>query len=176
MSSATSTEGAARGAGFRLWHFYVLLGMVGATVAVMLARQTHPVALLLLSAAVVAAGFVGLALHRALASLLGRDQREPRLTVRSRDALEREKALILRSIKELEFDHAMGKVDATDFANIGGRLRARALTLMQDLERTAEPPARQAAAAETEPAGYCPKCGTPHDADANFCKKCGTKL
>ena len=34
--------------------------------------------------------------------------------------LEREKALVLRSIKELEFDHAMGKVSDADFAEIGG--------------------------------------------------------
>ncbi len=51
------------------------------------------------------------------------------------DGLVRDKALILRSIKELEFDHAMGKVSEADFADISARLRARALALMQDIER-----------------------------------------
>ena len=42
--------------------------------------------------------------------------------------------LTLRSIKELEFDHAMGKVAQKDFAEIGARLRARALELMDQLD------------------------------------------
>ena len=45
---------------------------------------------------------------------------------RTRAALEREKTLVLRSIKDLEFDHAMGKVSEKDFAEMGARLRARA--------------------------------------------------
>ena len=45
---------------------------------------------------------------------------------RTRAALEREKTLSLRSIKELEFDRAMGKVSEKDFAEMGARLRARA--------------------------------------------------
>ena len=44
-----------------------------------------------------------------------------------RAALEREKALVLRSIKELEFDRAMGKVSPKDFDEMAGRLRARAI-------------------------------------------------
>ena len=39
------------------------------------------------------------------------ETREPEMVgERTRVALEREKNLVLRSIKELEFDHAMGKV------------------------------------------------------------------
>ena len=45
---------------------------------------------------------------------------------RTRAALEREKALVLRSIKELEFDRAMGKVSEKDFGEMSARLRARA--------------------------------------------------
>ena len=37
---------------------------------------------------------------------------------RQRVALERDKALTLRAIKELEFDHAMGKVSDNDFAEM----------------------------------------------------------
>ena len=53
---------------------------------------------------------------------------------RARAALEREKTLVLRSIKELEFDRAMGKVSAKDFDEMAGRLRARAMTLMKQLD------------------------------------------
>ena len=48
--------------------------------------------------------------------------------------LEREKALTLRSIKELEFDRAMGKVSPQDFEEMAGRLRARALGIMKQLD------------------------------------------
>ena len=57
---------------------------------------------------------------------------------RTRAALEREKALALRSLKELEFDRAMGKVSEADFAEVAERLRARAMRVMQQLD--GEPP------------------------------------
>ena len=39
---------------------------------------------------------------------------------RTRIALEREKTLVLRSIKELEFDFAMGKIAKADFDEMSG--------------------------------------------------------
>ena len=141
MSFATLTDAAApstpaRDSGFRTWHFYILLSMVGATVAVMLSRETHPAALLLISAAVVSAGVVGVALHHALAGFLGRAGDEPAVLSAGRvAALEREKTLTLRSIKELEFDHQMGKVSDADFGVLHSRLRQRAIAIIEDLER-----------------------------------------
>jgi len=193
MSSGTSTERreARPDGGFEVWHFYVLLSMIAATAAVMLARDTHPAALLLLSAAVVAAGFVGLTLHRALAGFAGGDEDAAPAADAEREALEREKALTLRSIKELEFDRAMGKVSDKDFDDLAGRLRARAMLLMEELDRMAPRPSgtgmvtgRAAAAAEARPAAAepapdtaaCPACATLNDPDARFCKQCGTRL
>ena len=186
MSSATSTERstarpapAAEPAPFKAWHFFILLAMLGATVAVVLARDTHPVALLLLTAAVVSAGLVGVAVHGAISGFFARGQVPEPLPVSVRDELLREKALVLRSLKELEFDQRMGKVSDADFAAISGRLRARALTLMADLDRTApdapgnpEAPAAPPAAV----AGTCPACQTVNDTDARFCKRCGAGL
>ena len=60
MSSETSTE-----------QFYFLLAMIAATVAVVVSRHTHPVALVLLSAAILGAGLVAMAFHRALAGFFG---------------------------------------------------------------------------------------------------------
>ena len=179
-SSETSTErpAAKDRAAFQPWQFYILLAMLGATAAVIVSRNTHPVALLLISAAVVCAGLVGVAFHRALAGLFGQSP-PPRVpTDRARGLLEREKALVLRSIKELEFDRQMGKVSEADFNDIGGRLRARAMTLMQDLDRAViAAPAEPAADVPAAPAaGTCPECGTANDTDARFCKQCGHKL
>jgi len=153
----------------------MLLSMVGATVVVMVSRETHPAALLLLSAAVIAAGFVGLAITRAVSGFFSTGVEPGPVAGRSREELERQKALVLRSIKELEFDKAMGKVSEADFAAISARLRTRALSIMQDLERTPATPPRKAAT--VAPRGnYCTQCGTANEADARFCKSCGTKL
>jgi hypothetical protein len=188
-SSATSTERAAhRDTGFQPWHFFVLLSMIGATAAVMLARDTHPVALLLLSAAVIASGLVGLAVHYTLQGFFGRQPGVAPLKISDREALERDKALVLRSIKELEFDRAMGKVGERDYNELSGRLRARALALMERLERQRAPgtsgsPATRGTGAPgtgtpdgpAEP-GTCGSCGTANDADARFCKHCGARI
>jgi hypothetical protein len=194
-NSATSTErnaasrvrpAAAKPAdaqsGFRPWHFFILISMAGATVAVMLSVHTHPVALLLLSAAVVCAGVVGLALHRAIDGFLQRGAEQLPLPAGTYEALLREKALVLRSIKELEFDKAMGKISEADFAEISSRLRARALSLMADLDRAPVAPApKQASAPAPAPAAAastrsCASCGTANDTDARFCKNCGSGL
>jgi hypothetical protein len=53
---------------------------------------------------------------------------------RSRAVLEREKMLVLRSIKELEFDRAMGKLSAGDFDEMASRLRSRAISLITQLD------------------------------------------
>ena len=173
--SATSTEQPIRQAdsGFRPWHFYILLAMAGATVAVMLARNTHPAALLLLSAAVVSAGLVGLALHHALGGFMGVATADDQpLTESRREALEKEKVLTLRAIKDLEFDRDMGKVSAPDFLDMEARLRRRALVIIEELERQ---PAATPERAAAKP-GVCGACGTRNEADARFCKSCGARL
>ena len=82
---------------------------------------------------------VGIAALRMLRPLFFRyDDRTAMVGERTRSALEREKLFVLRSIKELEFDRAMGKVSEADFAEMAGRLRARALRVMQQLEETPE--------------------------------------
>ena len=48
--------------------------------------------------------------------------------------MEREKALVLRSIKELEFDRAMGKVSPRDFDEMSTRLRTRAMMLIKQAD------------------------------------------
>jgi hypothetical protein len=179
MSSETSTERRAEppAAGFQPAHFYLIASMVAATAAVMVSRNTHPVALLLLSGTALAAGLVGFMLHRSVAGFFGLDADSAALpSERAIELLEREKALVLRSIKELEFDHAMGKISTTDFQDIGGRLRARALALMQDLERAAKPVTPPAKRSATAKSAACASCGTVNESDARFCKQCGAKL
>jgi hypothetical protein len=131
MSSATSTD-----AGFRPWHFFVLAALAAATVAVLMSRQSTPAHLILISLTIGSAGAAAAAFYRMLVpltvddvTLLGQRQSE-----RARAAMEREKALVLRSIKELEFDRAMGKVSPRDFEEMSARLRARAMMLIKQAD------------------------------------------
>ena len=196
MSSATSIKRAAEkvdaasaapvreGEGFRPAHFFILMSLIGATAAVVMARQPAPEHLVLLSLMIGAAGVCGATLYAALVPLVRSNVASAHvpLSERARAALEREKQLVLRSIKELEFDRAMGKMSAADFDELAGRLRVRALSLMKQLE-AAEPIYRaqieQDLAARLEQAPSAPPactCGTANDADAAFCKRCGKRL
>lgn len=188
--ATTTSEGPA----FRPWHFFLLVGMAAATVAVQQATSTDAGHLVLMSLAIVSAGFAGLMVLRTLGPLVADDLDEVRNTTvgaRGRAAIEREKALVLRSIKELEFDRAMGKVADADFNEMVGRLRARAIGLMQQLdERPADYRAaierevaarrdsggRRSASAETAAPRTCAACHTANEADARFCKQCGAPL
>lgn len=177
MNSETSTKPAptSSATGFQAWHLYLLLGMAAATVAVWRADDTQPAALLMLSAAVLAAGLVAIAVHYTVLGFQGSSTLEQEsLDARTRFALEQEKALVLRSIKELEFDRAMRKVNASDFAELDGRLRSRAVALMEQLEST--PREVAPTAAPSAEAGHCPACGGTNDSDARFCKNCGQRL
>jgi hypothetical protein len=196
MSSATSTSrgGSRTGPALRSderlhpWQFFVLLSLAAATVAVLVSSRPTPEHLVLISLAIGAAGCTGYAAYRMLSPLFAPDRRRTVESIghRTRAALEREKMLTLRSIKELEFDRAMGKIAQKDFDEMGARLRGRALALMQQLE--AGSTSLQARAGDEAKASYhaedeakasshlCGGCGTTNEKDARFCKQCGAKL
>jgi hypothetical protein len=187
-------------AGFRPWHFFVLASLMAATVAVIMSQQSSPEHLILLSLTIAAAGLASAGFYRMLAPLTTDDPSlysEP-LSERRRATIEREKSLALRSIKELEFDRAMGKLSQKDFDEMAGRLRSRAITLMKELdeggsayatiierELSARLAHKKAGSQGPRPAvhesaavddGRCAGCGGVNDHDAVFCKRCGTRL
>jgi len=171
------------------WQLFALAGLVGATFVVFMSRGQSAAAIILLSATIFAAAAVGIAALRMLTPFVG-ESPSPRgpmgrlLGGRTRAALEREKALTLRSIKELEFDRAMGKVSDVDFAEMAGRLRSKAAGLIQRLDAGStyreqidrELARRGVSAPPALAAGVCGGCGTVNDADARFCKQCGQGL
>lgn len=183
MSSETSTDTGA----FRPWHLFVLLGLVASTVGIVVVRPDDPVVLVLLVAAIGSVAWVGFAVYRTLWPLVAPDFQD-RIEVvggRTRAALEREKTLVLRAIKELEFDRAMSKVSSEDFQDMSGRLRARAITLIKQLD-VSMPGYRELIERElaqrlgddgdltTLPT--CGACATKNEKDAKFCKACGASL
>jgi hypothetical protein len=173
-----------------------------------MSRQATPEHLVLISLTIGAAGLAAAGFYRMLSPLVGDGaaaSSEP-LSERARAVVEREKLLVLRALKDLEFDRAMGKVSAADFEQMAGRLRGRAISLMKQLDedgtgyrtlierelktrldrdakaRPASPPVEQppaaAAVVDAPPARQAGacECGTTNDADAIFCKRCGARL
>lgn len=187
--------------GFHAWHFFVLVSILLATVAVFMTRRSTPENLILLSFTIAAAGLAAGALYRMLLPLTVSDLSiiDQPMTERHRATLERDKLLTLRSIKELEFDRAMGKLSQKDFDEMAGRLRQRAVTIMKQLDEghsytsvieedlkkrlggvrgRLKPAPTDTAPTDTasmDTVNSC-ACGTINDADAVFCKKCGTRV
>jgi hypothetical protein len=177
------------------WQFFTIVTMLAATAAVYVARGTTLANLILVSLTVMAVGLAAMAFYQTLSPLVGTEEAPAgqALEGRARLALEREKTLVLRSIKELEFDRAMGKIAEPDFLDMVARLKVRAVGLMKQLDQEAPewrveierelerrlaargvsaPPPRPVAAG----AAACAACGTANDADARFCKACGARL
>jgi hypothetical protein len=121
------------------WQLFTLAGLAGATTVVFVTRETGPAGVILLSLTVGAAAWTGLAAWRTLAPLFGLhlSRTTEVLGGRTRAALERDKALVLRAIRDLEFDRAMRKVSDKDFAEMNARLRARAAGILKQLDRGA---------------------------------------
>src|SRR5712691_3208056 len=169
------------------WQFFVLAALVCATAVTVVVRGQSITTVVLLTVIMATVALVGIAALRAVRPLVSpQEDRTAMVGERTRVALEREKLLTLRSIKELEFDRAMGKLSDADWREMSGRLRARAAGLMKQLDagagyrdqierdlakRLAEP-----AAATPARGSFCTQCGTKNDGDAKFCKNCGHKL
>ncbi|MDE3156400.1 MAG: hypothetical protein KGN76_14955, partial [Acidobacteriota bacterium] len=121
---------------FQPWHFFVLAVLASATAAVLMLRGSAPSAVVMIVLIVATAGLAGVAVFRTLLPLVRADagDRTDMVGRRTRTALERQKTLVLRAIKDLEFDRAMGKVSDADFVEMTERLRARAVGLIRQLE------------------------------------------
>ena len=193
MNSTSSTS-------LKPWQFFLTASFLGAAAAVWLTPPAESVALVVMSLAIFAAGGCAVALHALIVAMSGRSAPETTVTGSVRESLEREKLLTLRSLKDLEFDKAMGKVSAADAAPMEARLRERAMVIMRDLDSRAAVRARiesdlaarsgcrlQAPDSSVQAAGRepgagsleplaCASCATANDADAKFCKGCGAKL
>jgi hypothetical protein len=114
------------------------------------------------------------------------------------DALAEEKRRVLRQLKDLEAEHALGKIDDADYESLVSRYRIEAKNVMREMDREIGPrreeaerlareylgkrglidgaPPAEAAPTPTADRSACPKCGTSNEADAAFCKKCGATM
>ena len=208
MNSATSTDptdspGGSRDA-IKPWQFFALAGIACATVGTYLARGRGPESVVLQIVLMITVAGVALAVLYTVRPLFGAGAEEAvRVGGRTRATLERDKVLTLRAIKDLEFDRAMGKMSDADFAEMSGRLRARAGRLIRQLDQSggyreqierdlearlqAAAPGQAKGASVVSAAGAgpvaskitgptCGSCAVVNDLDARFCKSCGARL
>jgi hypothetical protein len=113
------------------------------------------------------------------------------------DQLEEEKRRVLRALKDLESEHAIGKIDDTDYEGMVARYRADAKELMRQIDLSVAPlrdeaervareylekkhlspgPAPEAPPPNPDARSTCAACGTSNEPDAAFCKKCGATM
>jgi hypothetical protein len=117
------------------------------------------------------------------------------------DALAEQKRRALRAIRDLESEHALGKIDDADYELFVARYREEAKAVMREMDLAVAPMREQAeklareyierktakaAAAPTEPAPSsatsgvarvaCAACTTSNEPDAAFCKSCGAAM
>jgi hypothetical protein len=124
------------GSGLQPVHLLILGTTGAASAAALLAHGTGVPNIVFVVLTVVATGVAAAAVYRTLSPLTSEvATSEPEMVGgRTRAALEREKGIVLRAIKELEFDRAMGKVSEADCGEMIGRLRGRAVRLIRQLD------------------------------------------
>lgn len=115
------------------------------------------------------------------------------------------KRRVLRALKDLEHEHAIGKIDDADYEQISARYREEAKEILREIDVEVEPlraKAEEIARAHLAKKGLadgapkaandidddsrdedakpvrleCSKCKTSNEPDAAFCKKCGNAL
>jgi len=112
----------------------------------------------------------------------------------AREALLHEKQELLQAIRDVRFEHDLGKLSPAEFERLDAQYRARAREVLQLLDTQLSPyreraramlgegasasPTQAATVSESHVVakGTCASCQTSNDADALFCKKCGTRL
>ncbi len=111
------------------------------------------------------------------------------------DALGEQKRRVLRALKDLEGERALGKIDEADYEALAVQYREEAKALMRQMDHDVAPALAEAekiareylakkglGPSEPTDAGApsdrltCPACATSNDLDAAFCKKCGASM
>ena len=97
-----------------------------------------------------------------------------------------ERERVLETIRELDFDYRMGKVEEVDYADARGRYEAQAIQVMKSIDNSNGKPAQADVEkqVEAEIAGLrksgkgnkCSSCGTALAPDARFCDQCGSPV
>ena len=124
-----------------------------------------------------------------LGSTLGAEAWEPEQGALA--ATKERKMAVLRALKDLEFEHSVGKLTDEDYEQLSTQYRTQAKALLRSLDHDLSPARQQAEAWVAEqrqkqpappttsvpsPSETCRACATENEPDAVFCKRCGQRL
>ena len=94
-----------------------------------------------------------------------------------------EREALLDAIRELDFDHRMGKVEEEDYRETRSRYENRAVELMRVIDENAGPTPgiedrieEEIAALRNKDTAACAGCGCATPEGARFCPQCGAAL
>ncbi len=189
------------------WHLAVVrfgVRVLGVVIGLFVAYESLHVFFMLLAALMVVLALA--ALFQSLRTALGDATGTAglRVSLPERAALVDEKNALLRAIKDIAYEHAVGKLSDADFERLDRAYRHRAKEVLRKLDEDLAPfleraekiagesAGQPAAPAETGPRkkGHkkkkekakaaprrdCPSCGTSNPADAEHCKECGARV
>ncbi len=131
------TSGAAPAASaVRPWHLVLGMTLIAVVASVVATSGTSTANTVSIAGAIAATGLVATAFFRSVLPFVSPETSEQTemLGGQTRAALDREKMLVLRAIKEVEFDRAMRKVSEADYHDMVTRLRSRAAGLIRQLD------------------------------------------
>lgn len=132
-----------------------------------------------------------------LAFPLYRAQQQPvTVNVSTLDDLLAQRDAIYTTLRDLDLDKQLGKIDDADYNALREKYMTQATNILQRLDElqgqgsAAEAsdalekeiaaqrrqPARKKASGSAQAAGFCRKCGRPFDKGDKFCAKCGQAL
>ncbi len=144
MSAQTSTKRATTparpaggtDAGLQPWHLFLIMTLLATSAAALATRDQRPANVIFVCLTVAASGLAAWAVYRTVWPLAQPESvgSPEALGGQTRATLERDKALLLRAIEELEFDRAMGKVSEADWQEMTARLRTRAIRVVGQLD------------------------------------------
>ena len=134
QTRSSSASGTALERALEATRWLLPLGLGGGALGVQLTAGGEP-------ALSVIAGLAGLSLGiflhlflQSLASLLGRAPL-PLTSAEARAHLERDKRIVLRSLKDLELDVALGRLDDAEAKDLALPLRERAMRILRELDQ-----------------------------------------
>ncbi len=188
---------------------WISLGLPAVTVlvAIGVGVAAGPAPSILVLAAGLLLGVIGL-FWTSIRILSGDAELSPELaaldtTAQGVDTLSSRKKMLLRALKDLENERAIGKMEDEDFEQIASTYRAELKGVLQRIDESLAPhraraeealrghlekvglteAAPQETAPEPEPVAQaaparvsCASCGESNEPDAKFCKGCATKL
>lgn len=92
--------------------------------------------------------------------------------------LEERKETIYAAIKDIEFDHEMGKLSDEDFHELRQQYKQEAIALLKEMDSIEKRPGARRGKSDghVKAAQFCWQCGSQLASSDKFCPECGQKV